>query len=211
MGRKTEKSMAEFRKANALAPDGGIDQPLLAALFGDAAAASGDPNSANDVACDEFTVTPGTVEAPQRSRTPSTCSTARGWRPRTSVTADSPRRSRRPPIDDEDDEPPPRGGPYYGPPVEMGIGIGVLAGFSAAAGIEAAGIAARAMRDRPGACVSDVVLPVRIELTTSPLPRGCSTTELRQLSAGRPANIRWSAGCRAIRRALAGRASASYR
>jgi hypothetical protein len=24
------------------------------------------------------------------------------------------------------------------------------------------------------------VLPVRIELTTSPLPRGCSTTELRQ-------------------------------
>src|SRR5207302_2438848 len=25
------------------------------------------------------------------------------------------------------------------------------------------------------------VLPVRIELTTSPLPRGCSTTELRQL------------------------------
>src|SRR5215467_2237961 len=25
-----------------------------------------------------------------------------------------------------------------------------------------------------------VVLPVRIELTTSPLPRGCSTTELRQ-------------------------------
>ena len=123
MGRKTEKSMAEFRKANALAPDGGIDQPLLAALFGDAAAASGDPNSANDVACDEFTVTPGTVEAPQRSRTPSTADRPR--RPRTSVTADSPRRSRRPPIDDEDDEPPPRGGPYYGPPVEMGIGIGV--------------------------------------------------------------------------------------
>ena len=26
-----------------------------------------------------------------------------------------------------------------------------------------------------------MVLPVRIELTTSPLPRGCSTTELRQL------------------------------
>src|SRR5207248_1663589 len=25
-----------------------------------------------------------------------------------------------------------------------------------------------------------MVLPVRIELTTSPLPRGCSTTELRQ-------------------------------
>src|SRR5262249_55010641 len=25
-----------------------------------------------------------------------------------------------------------------------------------------------------------LVLPVRIELTTSPLPRGCSTTELRQ-------------------------------
>jgi hypothetical protein len=25
------------------------------------------------------------------------------------------------------------------------------------------------------------VLPVRIELTTSPLPRECSTTELRQL------------------------------
>src|SRR5262245_56603064 len=29
-----------------------------------------------------------------------------------------------------------------------------------------------------------VVLPVRIELTTSPLPRGCSTTELRQRRAG---------------------------
>src|SRR5262249_27677430 len=28
-----------------------------------------------------------------------------------------------------------------------------------------------------------VVLPVRIELTTSPLPRGCSTTELRQRRA----------------------------
>jgi hypothetical protein len=29
-----------------------------------------------------------------------------------------------------------------------------------------------------------VVLPVRIELTTSPLPRGCSTTELRQQTGG---------------------------
>jgi hypothetical protein len=29
-------------------------------------------------------------------------------------------------------------------------------------------------------CGLVVVLPVRIELTTSPLPRGCSTTELRQ-------------------------------
>src|SRR5262249_12382471 len=29
-----------------------------------------------------------------------------------------------------------------------------------------------------------LVLPVRIELTTSPLPRGCSTTELRQRRAG---------------------------
>ena len=29
-----------------------------------------------------------------------------------------------------------------------------------------------------------LVLPVRIELTTSPLPRGCSTTELRQRQAG---------------------------
>src|SRR5712691_6055203 len=29
-----------------------------------------------------------------------------------------------------------------------------------------------------------MVLPVRIELTTSPLPRGCSTTELRQLGRG---------------------------
>ena len=28
-----------------------------------------------------------------------------------------------------------------------------------------------------------MVLPVRIELTTSPLPRGCSTTELRQRRA----------------------------
>jgi hypothetical protein len=28
-----------------------------------------------------------------------------------------------------------------------------------------------------------LVLPVRIELTTSPLPRGCSTTELRQRRA----------------------------
>ena len=30
-----------------------------------------------------------------------------------------------------------------------------------------------------------LVLPVRIELTTSPLPRGCSTTELRQRRATR--------------------------
>src|SRR5204863_1773213 len=29
-----------------------------------------------------------------------------------------------------------------------------------------------------------LVLPVRIELTTSPLPRGCSTTELRQRGPG---------------------------
>ena len=29
-----------------------------------------------------------------------------------------------------------------------------------------------------------MVLPVRIELTTSPLPRGCSTTELRQRAKG---------------------------
>jgi len=123
MGRKTERSIGEFRKANALAPDGGIDPSLLAALFGDAAAASGDPNSANDGACDEFTVTPGTVEAPQRPRTPSTADRPR--RPRTSVTADSPRRSRRPPIDDEDDEPPPRRGPNVGPSIDMGIGIGV--------------------------------------------------------------------------------------
>src|SRR5580704_4153545 len=28
--------------------------------------------------------------------------------------------------------------------------------------------------------IATMVLPVRIELTTSPLPRGCSTTELRQ-------------------------------
>ena len=28
--------------------------------------------------------------------------------------------------------------------------------------------------------LENMVLPVRIELTTSPLPRGCSTTELRQ-------------------------------
>jgi hypothetical protein len=31
----------------------------------------------------------------------------------------------------------------------------------------------------------NMVLPVRIELTTSPLPRGCSTTELRQRSQKR--------------------------
>src|SRR5437879_13716487 len=30
-----------------------------------------------------------------------------------------------------------------------------------------------------------LVLPHRIELWTSPLPRGCSTTELRQLAAAR--------------------------
>ena len=38
-------------------------------------------------------------------------------------------------------------------------------------------LAARRLGDR-----SEMVLPVRIELTTSPLPRGCSTTELRQRS-----------------------------
>ena len=31
--------------------------------------------------------------------------------------------------------------------------------------------------------MASLVLPVRIELTTSPLPRGCSTTELRQRRA----------------------------
>jgi hypothetical protein len=42
-----------------------------------------------------------------------------------------------------------------------------------------------------------MVLPVRIELTTSPLPRGCSTTELRQRDAapsateGRPEIATW--------------------
>ncbi len=36
--------------------------------------------------------------------------------------------------------------------------------------------------DTRGVCARDVVLPVRIELTTSPLPRECSTTELRQRS-----------------------------
>src|SRR6516165_9501545 len=34
--------------------------------------------------------------------------------------------------------------------------------------------------------LANLVLPVRIELTTSPLPRGCSTTELRQRADGRP-------------------------
>jgi len=122
MGRKTERSIGAFRKANALPPDGGIDQSLLAALLGDAAAAPGDPNSANDGACDEFTVTPGTVDEPQRPRTPSTVDRPR--RPRTDLTADRPRRSRPPPIDD-DDEPPPRRGPNVGPLIDMGIGIGV--------------------------------------------------------------------------------------
>ena len=32
----------------------------------------------------------------------------------------------------------------------------------------------------PAKALIGLVLPVRIELTTSPLPRGCSTTELRQ-------------------------------
>src|SRR5947207_660249 len=37
---------------------------------------------------------------------------------------------------------------------------------------------------RPVPSPSLLVLPVRIELTTSPLPRGCSTTELRQRWSG---------------------------
>ena len=123
MGRKTERSIGEFRKANALAPDGGVDPSLLAALLGDAAAASGDSNSANDGACDEFTLTPGTVDEPQRPRTPSTVDRPR--RPRPDLTADRPRRSRPPPIDDDDDGPPPRRGPDIGPSIDIGIGIGM--------------------------------------------------------------------------------------
>ncbi len=39
-----------------------------------------------------------------------------------------------------------------------------------------------AQRRRVNAEAIKVVLPLRIELRTSPLPRGCSTTELRQLN-----------------------------
>ena len=42
-----------------------------------------------------------------------------------------------------------------------------------------------------------LVLPVRIELTTSPLPRGCSTTELRQRRAGCGNRNRWKAAASA--------------
>ena len=38
---------------------------------------------------------------------------------------------------------------------------------------------------------SRMVLPVRIELTTSPLPRGCSTTELRQHQNASGITDRW--------------------
>jgi hypothetical protein len=38
--------------------------------------------------------------------------------------------------------------------------------------------------DRPPNALIEMVLPVGIEPTTSPLPRECSTTELRQLSLG---------------------------
>jgi hypothetical protein len=55
-----------------------------------------------------------------------------------------------------------------------------------------------------------LVLPGRIELTTSPLPRGCSTTELRQQKppgAARPAAPRRAGtchkGCRGARTAVA--------
>src|SRR5215831_696 len=41
-----------------------------------------------------------------------------------------------------------------------------------------------------------MVLPVRIELTTSPLPRGCSTTELRQHQAVPDCGYRRGAGAK---------------
>jgi hypothetical protein len=60
------------------------------------------------------------------------------------------------------------------------------------AGTPAAHIAYNCERNRPVVALAmwdeaaelkkprEMVLPVRIELTTSPLPMGCSTTELRQ-------------------------------
>ncbi len=44
----------------------------------------------------------------------------------------------------------------------------------------------------PGGLLEELVLPERIELSTSPLPRECSTTELRQLAreAGWPGSAR---------------------
>ena len=54
-------------------------------------------------------------------------------------------------------------------------------------GERAAGSMVNRARDVPGRDMVIgllVVLPVRIELTTSPLPMGCSTTELRQRSSG---------------------------
>ena len=49
------------------------------------------------------------------------------------------------------------------------------------------------------------MLPLRIELRTSPLPRECSTTELRQHRRGFPAasKSRWNAAILAIRASVA--------
>ena len=87
------------------------------------------------------------------------------------------------------------------------------------AGTPAAHIAYNCERNRPVVALAmwdeaaelkkprEMVLPVRIELTTSPLPRGCSTTELRQRRAGCENRGRWktaaSAAILAIRLELA--------
>jgi hypothetical protein len=54
-----------------------------------------------------------------------------------------------------------------------------------------------------------MVLPVRIELTTSPLPRGCSTTELRQLNARAGGSGEYTRPRRLARRAQARRGAGS--
>ena len=61
-------------------------------------------------------------------------------------------------------------------------------------------ILASAGKPDPRKSLGNLVLPVRIELTTSPLPRECSTTELRQ-PASRGACYTQEA--RAAQRALA--------
>ena len=53
--------------------------------------------------------------------------------------------------------------------------------------------------EKPLICPAFLVLPERIELSTSPLPRECSTTELRQLKKSFPQRLQQPLGCKDTR------------
>ena len=97
---------------------------------------------------------------------------------------------------------PPAGRPYFAgrferwqgtareqtPPVFPQLAWGIHALFALRRGGKGGGLPANYWF-----CLGNLVLPHRIELWTSPLPRGCSTTELRQQSSAGLTATRFSA------------------